>query len=153
MFPAGGPLLSALIHARLAKRRFGIIARKYTRAGAAPAQGKTLSTGVFRLYSRLGCVKIKATRKRCRMWNSKLRAVSWVTWTIVDSRNDLPSIVLPNQNNVIITTKVFSRISFYTKIPISPDILFRYRNLWPERFFLDLWFSTNLISIFWYIST
>lgn len=40
MFPAGGPLLSALIHARLAKRRFGIIARKYTRAGAARAQGK-----------------------------------------------------------------------------------------------------------------
>lgn len=30
MLLAGGPLLSALIHARLAKRRFGIIARKYT---------------------------------------------------------------------------------------------------------------------------
>lgn len=50
MFLAGGPLLSALIHARLAKRRFGIIARKYTRAGAARAQGKTLPAGVFRLY-------------------------------------------------------------------------------------------------------
>lgn len=52
MFLAGGPLLSALIHAPLAKRRFEIIARrKCTRAGA--ARGKPCPQVSLNVISRI----------------------------------------------------------------------------------------------------
>lgn len=121
MFLAGGPLLSALIHARLAKRRYGIIARKYTRVGGARAhnQGKSCPQVSFSYIatemrenkgdaSAMPDVKLEITSRllshlnHCRSTKRSSFNRFTSTKTLSSSRQ-----------------KFFSRVSFCTDIPTS----------------------------------